>query len=90
MKYRVRDWRQGQGPREVVVGEENCLLRVILETLLQCSVFITALVIVSVASINFVRPRALLLQYVILRTKVLVTAVHAKESSHIFVDKYNS
>jgi hypothetical protein len=52
----------------VDVGEENYLLRVILEILLQCSVFITALVIVSVVSINIVvTPRAFLLKYVILR-----------------------
>jgi len=34
------------------VGVKNYLLRVILEILLQCSVFITALIIVSVAPIN--------------------------------------
>jgi hypothetical protein len=36
------------------VGVKNYLLKVILEILLQCSVFITALIIVYVVSINTV------------------------------------
>lgn len=35
-------------PRELVVGIKNCLLRVILEILLKCSVFMTALTDLSV------------------------------------------
>ena len=68
VKYWVRNRRQGQEPRELDVGKENYLLRVILEILLQCSVFITTLVIVSVVSINIVvRSRTFLLNYIILR-----------------------
>jgi len=57
----VRDRRHGQEPGELDVGVKNYLLK--------CSVFITALIIVSLVSINivlFVRPRAFLLQYVLL------------------------
>ena len=54
MKYCVQDQCQGQEHGELDVGEENYLLRAILVILLQCSVFITALIIVSVVSINIV------------------------------------
>jgi hypothetical protein len=54
LKYCVQDQCQGQEPEKLDVGEENYLLRAILEILLQCSVFITALIIVSVVSINIV------------------------------------
>ena len=54
MKYGVRDQRKDQKLRELDVGIKNYLLRVILEILLQCSALITALIIVSVVSINIV------------------------------------
>ena len=44
----------GPGAQRTDVEVKNYLLRVILEILLQCSVFIIALIIVSVASINVV------------------------------------
>jgi hypothetical protein len=46
--------RQGQEPKELDVQEQTYLLRVILKVLLKCSVFITALIIVSVVSMNIV------------------------------------
>jgi hypothetical protein len=54
MKYCDRDQCQGQEPGEPDVGENNYVLRAILEILLQCSAFITALIIVSAVSINIV------------------------------------
>lgn len=54
MKYCVPDWRQGQEPGKLNVGEKNYLLTAILEILLQCSVFITALTTASAVSINIV------------------------------------
>jgi hypothetical protein len=54
VKYCVQDQCQGQEPRELDVGEKNYLLRAILEILLQCSVLITALIVISVVSINIV------------------------------------
>ena len=54
VKYCVRDQCLGQEPGELVVGKKNYLLRAIIEILLQCSVFITALIIVSLVSINTV------------------------------------
>jgi hypothetical protein len=64
-----RDWRHGQEPGELDVGVESYLLRVVFEIPLRCSVFITALIVVCIVLINivvFVRPRAYLLQYVLL------------------------
>jgi hypothetical protein len=44
----------GPGARRTDVREKNYPLRVILEILLQCSIFITALIIASLVSINIV------------------------------------
>jgi hypothetical protein len=52
VKHCVRDHRQGQEPAELYVPEKNYLLKVILEILLQYSVSITALIIVSVVPID--------------------------------------
>jgi len=45
---------KAQEPKELDVQEQTYLLRVILKILVKCSLFITALIIVSVVSMNIV------------------------------------
>ena len=54
VKYCVRDQCQGYEPGVLSRWVLNCLLRVILEILVKCSVAITVLIVLSVVSINTV------------------------------------